>query len=228
MSGGTPCKRTASPSKEPPVTIIVYKEGVMAADTGAFRGPFLTSTFVHKVRRTPMGALIGCSGEAQNITKFHDWAMEGFPELPRPEMTGDDTSFGAIVVEASGRILEIDRDLTITDCTFEGFAHEGEGFEFAFALHTLGLSAEQIIAHSIKHCVWAAGEVFSRSLNPPEDAEDFFQKAEEFFQKGDLQRQPSDVWPDPLQKGDLQPAPSDEGEGDNPQLTRFLTERGLE
>ena len=62
------------------MTIIAYRDGVMAADTATWQGGVMIGDRSKKIMRTPEGFLIACAGELSVISKFRAWAKSGFKE----------------------------------------------------------------------------------------------------------------------------------------------------
>ena len=58
------------------MTIICYRDGVMAADSASFSGD-IVSAHVRKITRSPTGALIGVSGDTKDVMAFLRWAEQG-------------------------------------------------------------------------------------------------------------------------------------------------------
>jgi hypothetical protein len=190
------------------MSVLVYKDGVFAADTAGFQGTFRTQLDMKKIIRAPSGALIGAAGQLRYVQQFLAWD-EGRGDGPAPEPTDDENRLGGIVVRPDGTIHEYDNDMTVVDATFAGWAHEGDGFEFCLALHTLGWSAEEIVAHAIKYCVWAGGEVYSLRLGEvPEDS--------------------AEIHPEVIEDVEEAPQGLSFAVRPDPAIKRFLEERGLE
>lgn len=190
------------------MSVLVFKDGVFAADTAGFSGSFQVSRKCEKIIRASSGALIGGSGRFDYVRIFQEWD-EGRGDGPPPPAPSKPKSFGGIVIRPDASIVYYNHEMIPFDMTHDGWAHEGEGFEFCFALHTLGWSAEEIVAHAIKYCVWAGGEVYSLRLGEvPEDSAEIHPETVE-----DVEEAPSGlsfaVRPDPA-------------------VRRFLSERGLE
>ena len=190
------------------MTVMIYKDGVFAADTASFVDTMRISVAIKKIVRAKSGALIGGAGKWSYVQMFQAWD-EGRGEGQPPRATDDHENFGGIVVHPDGTVIEYMHDMEAVDITHCGWAHEGDGFEFCFALHTLGWSAEQIVAHAIKYCVWAGGEVYSLRLeDAPEDS--------------------AEVHPEVIEDVEEAPAGLSFAVRPDPAVRRFLTERGLE
>ena len=52
------------------MTIIAYRDGVMAADTATWQGGVMIGDRSKKIMRTPEGFLIACAGELSVISEF--------------------------------------------------------------------------------------------------------------------------------------------------------------
>ena len=183
------------------MSVLIFKAGVMACDTAGFRGSFVTTTSSKKITRTPFGVLVGCTGLKTYGDRFTEWANGGFVEEAKPPPLPDSEKdeFGAIVAFPDGRVLEYAYDMLATDVSAEPMVCEGAANEACFALHTMGLSAVQIVNWCILHCVWAGGEVLALSLSDHVDEQAVFDEVEEW-----------------------RPPPPD------PVISEFLKERGLE
>jgi 20S proteasome alpha/beta subunit len=145
------------------MTVIVYRDGVMAADTAAFGGGIISSVAERKVYRSRCGALIGCAGSKPDIYEFRAWADEAFENSKKPRRFKD---FGAIVVAQDGAVSRYDDALR--EYPVEGpWAVEGCEEPFVTGCLAMGATAEQAVAAAIKHCAWAAGEVYVLRLNEP-------------------------------------------------------------
>ena len=144
------------------MTIIVYRDGVMAADSGGFIGDICVSKSEIKIRRTNNGDLVGASGASGDTEKFFNWVNDGYVGEP-----GIKNSFGAIVASRDGKIVRYGHDngeWYSQDQTYLGWAAAGAHAEFVLALIFLGLSAQDIVAHACEHCAWAAGSVQTMEL----------------------------------------------------------------
>ena len=55
------------------MSVLIYKDGVFAADTAGFEGVFRVVTSVKKIVRAKSGALIGGAGRWDHVRKFIEW-----------------------------------------------------------------------------------------------------------------------------------------------------------
>jgi hypothetical protein len=142
------------------MTVIVYRDGVMAADTGGFMGELLVSTTERKIIRTPAGHLVGCAGSLPDIMRFHEWAMDGFRPGDRPQ--GLD-NFGALTVSPEGVITKYNAACHPYPNAME-WGIEGCAEEFLMGALVSGKSAAEAVELAIRYCVWAGGKVQTERL----------------------------------------------------------------
>ncbi len=145
------------------MTVIAYRDGVLAADTGAFFGDVCASFTQRKVVRTKFGELAAACGEVPQIEQFHSWLNAGANLDDKPFKDVEEQGFGAIIVRPSGKLELIDHQLRFYEPGAD-FAVEGCHQEFMLALMLAGYSAIDTVAMAIKHCSHASGEVYSLKL----------------------------------------------------------------
>lgn len=145
------------------MTVIVYRDGIMAADGATWQGDVIASFNAKKIKRTADGALYACAGCLSDIQAFGNWVAEGRTG-DRPKTTD---AFGVIFVEPDGRVLKYIRDAPSYESP-NPWAIEGGAEEFMAALLCAGFTAEQTVHMAIKHTSWAAGEVQIEQLWKPQ------------------------------------------------------------
>ena len=147
------------------MTVIIYRDGIMAADSGGFIGDVCVSRQEKKIFRAQCGALIGCTGSTDEIDSFV--AM-----FDRGESLSDFKSrdgFGACIVYRSGQILRCgvsDDKFWQHDQTYLGWAAVGAHPEFVLALILTGKSAVEVVEAACEHCAWVSGPVVQERLDP--------------------------------------------------------------
>ncbi len=144
------------------MTVIVYRDGVMAADTGCFSGSVIVGTDEEKIIRLKDGSLLACAGSKDDIWQFRDWAEIGFDPAKRPK---DFDDFGALHVTKDRKITKYSKSCHAypapTGCDW---AIEGAGDDFLTALVLAGLSAQHAVQTAIESYAWAAGRVQAVTL----------------------------------------------------------------
>lgn len=89
------------------MTVIAYRDGVMAADTGGWRGDALIPWF-RKVARGPDGTLYGGSGSAARVCAFLTWVDDGcLGEMPLPRAEGEGCSDFVVLIARLDGVVEI-------------------------------------------------------------------------------------------------------------------------
>lgn len=70
------------------VTTIVYRDGILASDSGVFDRGVLVARTPDKIWRNPDGSLAGFTGCFGDLAKFREW-MQGGCEGDAPDMQDD-------------------------------------------------------------------------------------------------------------------------------------------
>lgn len=135
------------------MTVIAYRDGVMASDSAVFIGTLLAGS-TRKIMRAPDGALGGACGPSACTGRFRSW-MAGSREHA---FDSGDPDFGAILVEPGGVVWMIDgrSEAFRLDGPFHA---QGVGIQCAMAAMEMGASAEDAVRAAIKHNAYCAGEV---------------------------------------------------------------------
>lgn len=147
------------------MTIIAYKDGVMAADSRAFRNGRSYPTFPKIIRRAD-GALCGIAGKIWAARLLADWFLVGMPADTRPEIAKDD-DIEALIVLRDGSVWLCYSDLH-SQPSPESVEVIGERDAITFCEGALmaGLSAPDAVQLTVQNCVWASGEVQIERLRP--------------------------------------------------------------
>lgn len=145
------------------MTVIAYRNGVLAADKQSTRG----STFANKatkIARRSDGALIGCAGATPIALRYRQWFLSGEAQDSRPALREGDDSAGAIVVRPDGTVEEhIGPAVEVLEGEF--FA-VGCGADFALAAMEMGANAERAVEVASKFDVHCGGGVDVLYLAP--------------------------------------------------------------
>jgi ATP-dependent HslUV protease subunit HslV len=143
------------------MTVISYRDGVMAADTGGFRGDSVMPWF-RKVARGPDGSLYGGSGSAARVCEFLAWVDGGYEgDMPLPVSAGEGLSdFAVLIVRPDDRI-EI---LSHEGCEIlygAPYVAIGACAEVCLGAMYAGGDAETAIKAALEHGNGAAGHVLA-------------------------------------------------------------------
>lgn len=151
------------------MTIIVAKDGVMAADRGRFSGGFMTSDRAAKIHRSRDGAVGAACGASSACDEFGRW----FVSTSRPSQRQRAKEFmmleakigtekdpvAALWIEPDGSIWQWESDDRIPERAIEEFVVLGEGSVSDVARGAMLMDATpyQAVALCVRHCVYAAG-----------------------------------------------------------------------
>lgn len=137
------------------MTVIVYRDGVLAADTATFMGQTVHH-FGEKIRNYGPDWVVA-AGEYAAIEAFHSWFAAGWPDHDKPEVGDEEGSFGALVLHSDGVVSHFDYKLRRTERS--GWAVEGAHCDYVLALLHRGATAREAVEMAIQHCAYAGGDV---------------------------------------------------------------------
>lgn len=136
------------------MTTIVYRDGLMAADTASFthegnlRAPFRVS----KLRRLSDGSVIGGAGMRRDIVRFGEWLETRNGERPT---TGNE--YTIIQALPDGRVVIHDGP---DEWEVRGvFCAAGSGAAAAYGALFMGASAREAVEIAMKLDPWTGGDV---------------------------------------------------------------------
>lgn len=139
------------------VTIIVYRDGVMAADSVTSYGNIQYRGTTKIVRRAD-GTLAGAAGQSPLNQAFLAWVMAG-ENGQAPEMKKGDLTSQGVIARPDGTIV-IHDEIGITTHARK-YQAIGVGEDVAVGALFVGASAEDAVRAAIEHNAWCGGEVFS-------------------------------------------------------------------
>ena len=136
------------------MTIICYRDGVMAADGATFTHDRIAG-MVRKIARAPDGSLGAAAGDAGECGRFRTWVENGMKE---PFKLTEGADFGGIVVSPSGIVTRLDNKArpVLLDADY---AIEGAPEDIAAGAMEAGATAEQAVRICIKVHGFCAGPV---------------------------------------------------------------------
>lgn len=147
------------------MTIVVYRDGVMAADTGAWASSAKHS-FGNKLAMAPEKTLYGVSGHAAPAETFLDWVRAGAEGVPPlPERCSDRESAFVVLAVAPGgpiRLITAFGEEKYPDAKY--FA-VGAGAPVAWGALYAGATAIVAVRAALEHSEYAYGKV--KSLSHP-------------------------------------------------------------
>lgn len=138
------------------MTIIAVKDGIMAADSGVWRGDYV-SGFVRKIRRLSDGGLAAASG-SMTIMQWFLTRMEAGEGLDNPPGDPDNGGFGGLVVRPNGDLFACDLNMVLYQVKAEWFTL-GRSSAFTAGCLAAGASAEEAVRLTLKWTDAGRGEV---------------------------------------------------------------------
>ncbi len=156
------------------MTVLAYRDGVLAADSGAFMGA-TRHAFGLKIARAPDGTLYGFSGVYAEGEAYMAWVLAGAQgDLPSIRRTKEADTEDAIHIlrVRPGRAPERLTGYGIETWHDAPYAAIGAAAEFALGALHAGATAVQAVEAAIAHSQWAHGPVRSVSHQPRVPEED--------------------------------------------------------
>jgi ATP-dependent protease HslVU (ClpYQ) peptidase subunit len=153
------------------VTTIVYRDGILAADTQVTRTNGIIDGNSHKIFRLGCGGVIGLAGRLSLFSTIKDIVKakgEGFEiaqeDADRYIQHNKDENIEALIISKDGKIFNLENDMSIfaIDCDYAAI---GTGALIALGALSVGASAIQAIDAAKRHDAFTGGytEVFNLS-----------------------------------------------------------------
>lgn len=121
------------------MTVIAYKDGILAADKQSTWGGLGYRT--RKIKRLGNGSLVGCAGNSAICRQLIDWIEEG----AEPELFPDDKNeCHMLLVRPNGTVWLYDGKPRAIELE-EEFVAFGSGKEYAIATMHLGFDARRAV-----------------------------------------------------------------------------------
>lgn len=137
------------------MTVVVYRAGIMAADSGTtFNGRIIGG--VQKIVRSVDGSLGGAGGDSSDCEAFRRWFEAGGPAETIPKLTNEDGDFDGMIVTREGKLFMIDGSLIPVRLTAPFYAL-GSGAPIAIGAMYMGASAEQAVEAAIEYNCYCHG-----------------------------------------------------------------------
>ncbi len=150
------------------MTIIVYRAGEMAADSGVIAGYRFAGT-VTKLVRNAAGDIAGAAGPHADCHRFREWFAEGCQGQFVPNDAGD-IGFGALMIDAEGNVTRMDRHGTIYPGTKGAYHIEGCAEDIAAGALEHGATAREAVEIVCRVWLGCAGPVCVERLDGAGDA----------------------------------------------------------
>lgn len=136
------------------MTVIAYRDGVMAADTGVITGDMFVA-HIKKITRTPDGGLCAAAGSSADAAAFARWCSGAMRTGDFPTVGSD---FVGYLVTNGGEIRAYNHGGNFAVLETDYFA-TGSGYEVAMGAMDAGASAVEAATIAINRCTTCGGAV---------------------------------------------------------------------
>ena len=142
------------------MTIIAYKAGQMAADSGRFKGTIRSISAVRKIVRVPGGGFIGVAGRVVDASNIRAWIEEGMPGRGPRFFGSEDDAPSILWVKPDGSVwLSMEQEISFFQTDEPAVVGERTAGDFCLGAMLAGMSAREAVGLAVVHCVWVAGPV---------------------------------------------------------------------
>lgn len=139
------------------MTVIVFRDGVMAADSAVWQGDIIAG-YRRKIRRLPDGSLFASCGRQSHGDACFQWLSEHAGDPDKRPPADEEKMFGALIITTSG-VMKIEHDMRVFAAIPAPYYVEGAHLEFLHGALTMGATAEEAVRLAIQFGDSAAGEV---------------------------------------------------------------------
>lgn len=142
------------------MTVIAFKDGVMCADTHWFTSGQHGPVPSPKIVRAPDGSLWGMAGKLSDGWLLRQWVEAGADCAKPPKFRGlGDEEPHILVARPDGTLWFCRGDMVLTPELPVSVTGETTATTFCEGAMHGGLSAEDAVRLTIKHCIWVGGDV---------------------------------------------------------------------
>lgn len=135
------------------MTIIAYKDGIIAADSATFSGQTIINQSTMKIAKSKKGILGGATGSSTFCQSFRDWIMREC----KGKVTFPKDDFGIISRPGATGVEAWDENGV---CYYQDAYHAiGAGDDFALGVMWAGGSAIDAVKAAIHHSAFCSGTV---------------------------------------------------------------------
>jgi len=146
------------------MTTIAYRDGLMAADSGAWTTSGTLLGHTDKIDRLEDGTLIGSAGDYTATVRALEWLAAGKSEESKPEF-GEEEAVLLLIVHSDGAVGIAMSDLVECPLLGDYFAI-GSGCELALGAMAAGARAEEAVLIACRFDSATIGPVMTERLHP--------------------------------------------------------------
>jgi hypothetical protein len=139
------------------MTIIAVKDGIMAADSFSFSGGVGFPSAFPKITRGPRG-LLGMAGGVNDCWAVSEWWSRDCTG-DQPSLLKDNDGIVGLILKLDGTLWFIDDRLRPHPTTGPAAVGNNDAATFCEGALFSGMSAEEAVKLTIKHCAYAGGDV---------------------------------------------------------------------
>lgn len=140
------------------MTIIAYKDGIMAADSCSFSGGRRYPVTRPKIVKGSLG-LFGCAGRDSDGYLAKDWFLAGMSK-EHPKFSEDkDDELHVMWAKADGTVWWADYRLAFVPMPAPAAIGESAVLNFVEGLMCGGFGVAEAVSLAIQHCIWIGGAV---------------------------------------------------------------------
>lgn len=155
------------------MTTIVFRDGIMAADTRAYSGHPTPIGEKQKIYRLDDGSLLGVSTTKPGLSEtFRNWINDGSDYDKVPINPGPDLNLTAILVNTKGEVYYYHDDVWPSGPIYAKYYAIGSGDQYAYGALSCGASAEAAVAVASQHDPWTGDKIQKIPLMTIVDAKD--------------------------------------------------------
>lgn len=149
------------------MTTIVFRDGIMAADTRAYSGASTPIGFKAKIHRLKDGSLMGVSSTIPGQAEaFINWVNDG-SNMETIDQLGE-LKLAAIVAMKDGNIIYFNDSPLPSGPIAGSFFAIGSGEQYALGALSCGATAEAAVTAAAQHDPWTGGEIHTVPVVDPD------------------------------------------------------------
>lgn len=149
------------------MTTIVYRDGVMAADTRAYSGESTPIGFKSKISRLKDGSLLAVSSTGPGVGEaFKGWVEEGSDPEAIPDGMG--VNLVALHVLKNGDVMYYYDNIFPSGPIHAPWYAVGSGDRYAIGALHCGATADAAVMVAAEHDAWTGGQIQIMHLNEDE------------------------------------------------------------
>lgn len=146
------------------MTTIVYRSGVLAADTRAWSGDKVPIGFKRKIHQLKDGSMIGISSAKVGEPERFLETIKTIESDVWKTTLDEDFAVGAILVSPAGDVYYFNDSRNFVGPLTGEWLVIGSGEEYAIGALSMGASAEEAVKVAAQHDPWTAGEIHTLRL----------------------------------------------------------------